>query len=151
MKYDLALQKNLKGIGIWAIGDDGSRDELWNLIEKKFGAVSSVNNISPLPSDFILYQNYPNPFNPTTTIEYVIPSVETGYIPSLHHVTLKIYDILGREIATLVNEHLSPGKYSVQFNVGQISNMRYSLPSGIYFYKLQSGQYSAVHKMILLK
>ncbi|MBI1938423.1 MAG: T9SS type A sorting domain-containing protein [Ignavibacteriales bacterium] len=113
-----------------------------------------------IPVGFSLEQNYPNPFNPSTTIEYTIPNVETGYIPSLQHVTLKVYDILGREIATLVNEQQAPGKYSVHFNVA----MRHgaSLPSGIYFYTLRVGDSSSprfyrdsselqIRKMVLIK
>lgn len=84
-----------------------------------------------------LNQNFPNPFNPETTIVYTIPNVEARRGESLQHVTLKIYDILGREIATLVNEQQSPGKYSVHFNVAQITNLHHSLSSGVYFYTLR--------------
>jgi hypothetical protein len=95
------------------------------------------------PLSFNLEQNYPNPFNPTTKIKFTIPSVETGYIPSLP-VTLKIYDILGNEIATLVNEEKSAGTYKVEFD-------KSGLPSGIYFYRLQAGKFSETKKMILIK
>jgi len=91
-----------------------------------------------------LNQNFPNPFNPETTIVYTIPNVETlpalrmgKHAVSLQHVTLKIYDILGREIATLVNEQQSPGKYSVHFNAVQITNLHHNLSSGVYFYTLR--------------
>ena len=89
-----------------------------------------------LPNNFILEQNYPNPFNPATTIQY--------QIPKLLHVTLKIYDILGRELATVVNEEQTIGKYEVEFNGS-------NYVSGIYFYQLQAGNYSSVKKMILIK
>ncbi|MEW6194377.1 MAG: PQQ-binding-like beta-propeller repeat protein [Bacteroidota bacterium] len=121
------------------------------------GTVTDVEQENSLPQSFSLEQNYPNPFNPSTTIEYTIPNVETAYMPS--HVTLKIYNILGQEVATLVNEQQLPGKYSVQFGVETRHGA--SLPSGIaakggyasgvYFYKLKSGEFSEVRKMILLK
>ena len=93
-----------------------------------------------LPMDFVLYQNYPNPFNPSTTIKYSIPmSVETSYMTSL-----RIYDILGKEVATLVNERQPAGNYEVKFDGSNLS-------SGVYFYKLQSGEFVQVNKMILMK
>lgn len=88
------------------------------------------------PGSFSLSQNYPNPFNPATTINYQIPSITK--------VTLKIYDILGREVGTLVNEVKNPGKYAVQFNADKLS-------AGIYFYKFQAGNYAESKKMILVK
>jgi len=98
-----------------------------------------------LPTEFRLGQNYPNPFNPTTTIEYTIPTLETRHASSLQtNVTLKIYDILGREVATLVNEQKPAGNYEVNFNAS-------SLSSGVYFYKIQSGSFTETKKMILLK
>ena len=89
-----------------------------------------------IPVKFELKQNYPNPFNPVTSIQYAISSRQ--------FVTLKIYSILGREIKTLVNEEKPAGEYEVEFSGSE-------LPSGIYFYKLVSGNYSATKKMILLK
>ena len=85
---------------------------------------------------FNLSQNYPNPFNPTTKIEYSIP--QTSFV------TLKVYDVLGKEVAALVNEEKSVGNYNLEFYGNQ-------LPSGIYFYKIQAGSYSSVKKMILIK
>ncbi len=98
-------------------------------------------------SGFILSQNYPNPLskgsgkNPTTTIEYSIPAFETGHALS---VQLKIYDILGREVATLVNRKQLPGKYTVHFNARNLS-------SGVYFYQLKAGAFTVAKKMILTK
>ncbi|MBI1937624.1 MAG: PQQ-dependent sugar dehydrogenase [Ignavibacteriales bacterium] len=112
------------------------------------GTPTRVGSLT-LPKIFDLKQNYPNPFNPSTTIEYVIPNVEMGYIPSLQHITLKVYDILGREIATLVNKYQPPGEYSVKFDVG--ANRRFTLQSGIYFYQLIIGVFSLSKKMILTK
>ncbi len=107
------------------------------------GVVEVELNI--LPTEYELSQNYPNPFNPTTTIKYSIPSVETGHAPSLQlHVTLKVYDILGNEVAELVNEKKEAGKYTVKFNAS-------NLASGVYFSRFNSGSYSAIIKMLLIK
>lgn len=88
------------------------------------------------PADYILFQNYPNPFNPSTTVSFSIP-LES-------FVTLKVYDVLGNDIATLVNEEKSAGSYEVRFDGA-------GLPSGIYFYQLKADSYSATKKMLLLK
>jgi len=85
---------------------------------------------------FNLYQNYPNPFNPSTTINYQIPKSS--------FVTLKIYDVLGREVANLVNNEKQAGQYNVTFNASKFS-------SGIYFYRLQAGDFISTKKMILMK
>lgn len=101
------------------------------------GATSVPYNLKDkLPSHFLLSQNYPNPFNPTTTIIYSIPKQSL--------VTLKIYDILGREITTLVNEEKIAGTYKIDFNA-------LSLASGVYFYRLEAGIYISTKKLILLK
>jgi len=99
-------------------------------------AVNSDKQNTPLK--FALMQNYPNPFNPTTVIKYEIPNSS--------HVTLKVYDILGKEVATLVNKNEQAGSYSVHFGVGSLQ-----LASGIYLYKLQAGNYTSVKKLVLLK
>ena len=96
-----------------------------------------------VPSAFKLFQNYPNPFNPSTTISFTIPS-STEYYSVLQTVTLKVYDILGNEVATLVNENKPAGVYNVQFTM-------YNLPSGVYFYTLKAGSFSETKKMLLLK
>ncbi len=101
--------------------------------------VEEENNL--IADEFNLFQNYPNPFNPTTIIRFTIPYVETGHAPS---VQLKVYDVLGNEIAILVNEEKPSGIYEVEFNVS-------SLPSGVYFYQLKSGSFVETKKMILLK
>jgi hypothetical protein len=82
-----------------------------------------------LPKEFSLEQNYPNPFNPGTIIQYAIGSRQ--------YVTLKVYDVLGNEVATLVNEYKAAGSYKVEFNVGRDSSP--ALASGIYFYQLKAG------------
>jgi len=93
---------------------------------------------------FALEQNYPNPFNPATKIRFSIPSVGTHSYASPQNVLLKVYDVLGKEVVTLVNEQREPGVYEVQFDAG-------GLPSGIYFYKIQAGSFVQTKKMILLK
>ena len=96
------------------------------------------------PEKFELLQNYPNPFNPTTKINYVIArSAATRQSHELS-VRLTVYDILGRQVATLVNKKQAPGNYSVQVDASRLS-------SGIYFYKLSAGKFTAVKKMILMK
>jgi len=89
-----------------------------------------------IPVDFSLSQNYPNPFNPTTTISFSIPKSE--------YVTLKIYDVLGKEIATLINEELSAGTYQKQWDASGVS-------SGVYFYTMQAGPFLTNKKMNLIK
>ncbi len=100
--------------------------------------VTSINIKEEIPVNYSLEQNYPNPFNPSTTIQYSIP--EAGFV------TLKVYDLLGNEVATLVNEFKHPGTYTSQFSLHNSL-----LASGIYFYKINSGKYSETKKMIFLK
>jgi hypothetical protein len=105
-----------------------------------------VENLSKrIPNKYSLYQNYPNPFNPVTKIKFDIAG-HPPYPPSKGEkmVTLKVYDILGKEIQTLVNEQLQPGSYEVTFD-------RSNLPSGVYFYQLKTGDFVATKKLILLK
>ncbi|MBZ0181990.1 MAG: T9SS type A sorting domain-containing protein [Melioribacteraceae bacterium] len=97
------------------------------------------------PNEFRLSQNYPNPFNPSTTIEYTIPNVETLRATSqMQNVTLKVFDILGREVAELVNEQKPAGRYRVNFNGA-------ALPSGVYIYQLSTGSQLISRKMMLIK
>jgi hypothetical protein len=102
------------------------------------------------PNVFSLEQNYPNPFNPTTKIKYTIPVVETHRDASLL-VTLKVYDILGNEVATLVNEEQEPGVYEVEFSTESSFRLVRNLTSGIYFYQLRAGEFNQTKKMILLR
>ena len=88
------------------------------------------------PDKFSLEQNFPNPFNPATTINYQLP--KSGYV------TLKVYNILGREVATLVNEQKTQGRYSVNFNASRLA-------SGVYFYRIKAGDFIQTEKMILLR
>ncbi|MCB0732821.1 MAG: T9SS type A sorting domain-containing protein, partial [Ignavibacteriae bacterium] len=117
----------------------------------------SENN---LQTDFSLEQNYPNPFNPTTTISYTIPQStvianevkQSNEITSVNsfprndnfNVSLKIYDVLGKEVATLVNKTQSAGNYEVHFDASD-------LPSGVYYYQLKASNFIQTKKMVLLK
>ena len=103
--------------------------------------VTLVEEETLLPAAFELFQNYPNPFNPATKIQFVVAHVETGHAPPLQ---LKIYDILGNEISTLVDEQKSAGIYEVEFNASGLS-------SGVYFYELKSFGQTQTKKMILSK
>jgi hypothetical protein len=89
-----------------------------------------------VPQRFSLAQNYPNPFNPSTTIKYELPKSS--------HVSLSVYDILGREVSLLVNERRDAGVYEVKFDGS-------NLASGVYFYRLQAGDFVAAKKLLLIK
>jgi len=99
--------------------------------------------LGELVKEYKLEQNYPNPFNPSTVIKYSIPVVRNEYFRSLQ-TTLKVYDILGNEVATLVNENQKSGNYEVKFDAS-------NLASGIYLYKLQSGSFIQTRKLMLIK
>ncbi|MCX7874826.1 MAG: T9SS type A sorting domain-containing protein [Melioribacteraceae bacterium] len=113
-------------------------------VSKEGIPVNIENNIETIPTEFELYQNYPNPFNPETTIKYSIPQFEKNRSEIL--VTLKVYDVLGKEVATLVNENQKPGNYNYQFSMKNLK-----LGSGVYFYELKAGNYSKTLKMLYLK
>jgi hypothetical protein len=102
----------------------------------KYTGTTSVENENVSPDRFILEQNYPNPFNPSTVIRYQVP---TG-----GNVTLKVYNVLGNEIATLVNDEKPEGSYEVEFDAS-------NLGSGIYFYRLQTKDFTEIKKMILIR
>jgi len=113
----------------WAVGNLG--------VVSKMSNVTGISNIGgEVPVDYTLGQNYPNPFNPETNINFTIP--KSG------NVTLKIYDVSGKEVSTLVNEVKNAGNYIVGFNAA-------SLPSGAYFYRLETNGFSATKKMMLIK
>ena len=97
---------------------------------------SAQNTPAQISSQFILQQNYPNPFNPGTTLSFEIPSKA--------YVVLKVYDVIGREVATIVSEEMRAGAYSRRWNASGMS-------SGIYFYRLQAGSVSLTKKLILLR
>lgn len=110
-------------------------------VYKSLNSITFVEGLNPsIPSDYNLYQNYPNPFNPSTTITYQLP--KSG------NVTLKIFDILGNEVKTLVNEQKEMGRYTVQFSAEGGAS---SLASGMYVYRLRVNDYISTKKMLLLK
>jgi hypothetical protein len=119
--------------GLWSLWSDLYSTKMLKWIPWKIGSEETFksNRIN-----FALFQNYPNPFNPSTNISYSIP--RNGLV------TIKVYDILGKEVAVLVNEAKEAGIYSSTFNASE-------LPSGIYFYTLTSGNFTATKKLILLK
>ncbi len=101
------------------------------------GIITGIaSNKNQIPNEYFLQQNYPNPFNPATNIRY--------QIKELSHVTLKVYDVLGKEITQLVNSDEAPGNYEIEFNAG-------NLPSGIYFYRLTANNFSDTRKMIIMR
>ena len=93
-----------------------------------------------VPSAYSLKQNYPNPFNPTTKIKFDVANVKQASLL----VTLKVYDIMGREVQTLINEKLTPGTYEVTFDGSALS-------SGVYFYKLISDGFTETKRMLMIK
>jgi hypothetical protein len=130
-----------------AIGSDGT---LYIGLQEGFTFITHTQNLLAISDsvtdikdekietvkDYHLYQNYPNPFNPSTTVSYLISKAG--------NVSLKVFDLLGREIATLVNGYKNVGKYNVEFNGSNLS-------TGIYFYKLQAGDFISIKKMMFLK
>ena len=106
--------------------------------------ITGISNLeTEVPSAFSLEQNYPNPFNPITKIKFQVPLCHSG-VGRNPNVRMKVFDILGKEVATLVNESLQPGTYEVTFDAA-------SLSSGVYFYKITAGDFSAIRKMVLVR
>ena len=131
LRIDGTGRVNLGGNFTQAGGVSANRVARWT------PSSTSVEKIGDdIPTKYLLSQNYPNPFNPSTTISFSIPTSE--------FVTLKVYDVLGREVATLVNENLSAGNYSYNFDASNLTN-------GVYLYKLQAGKYNEIKKMVLTK
>ncbi|HHL72183.1 MAG TPA: T9SS type A sorting domain-containing protein [Bacteroidetes bacterium] len=127
-------------VGQGIIGRSGSpRDSLlsgfWNAIS---GLVTSVETLdeAPIPKVFRLEQNYPNPFNPSTTIQFSLPKASP--------VVITLYDLLGRQMATLVDDDYQPGVYKITFDAA-------GLASGVYVYRIQAGAYQASRKLMLMK
>jgi hypothetical protein len=122
---------------IGRMSEDGRIIESGFLADTLFrGTVVSVIDEPVIPAEFRLEQNFPNPFNPGTTIQFQLPAES--------HVTLIIYDVLGQEVATLIDEKREAGKYIMQFDGSNIT-------SGIYFYRLHAGSYIETKKFMLLK
>jgi hypothetical protein len=117
----------------WALIGGGGTQEVWY---QKPSNIAGIENQDITPSGFSLSQNYPNPFNPSTKITYSLP--QKGFV------TIKVFDMLGREVSNLINEEQSAGQHEINFNAA-------NLPSGIYFYRISSLGSAIVKKMILLK
>ncbi len=117
---------------IW-VGIDGANKKLYF---DRFGAVTSVNTNNNIPEQYYLSQNYPNPFNPNTKIDFSVPKNSL--------VTIKIYDVVGKEVAVLVNRDFTIGSYTIDFNAS-------TLTSGVYFYKITAGDYTDTKKLVLVK
>jgi hypothetical protein len=127
---------SIKGFGTairgWAVSNTG----LIAMYDETGIVLGSTPNTTSIPSTFTLNQNYPNPFNPVTKISFALP--KAGFV------TLKVYDLLGKEVSTLVNQEMNAGSYNVDFNGAKLS-------SGLYFYKLETNGFSSVKKMMLVK
>lgn len=148
---DLSFYANNATLGTSANPD--ANDPVWVEANILIVGVEDENNNIFLPTRFYLSQNYPNPFNPTTRIKYTIPAVIASEAKNLN-VQLKVYDVLGNEIAVLVNEEKPAGNYEVVFSAlgGSASGGNtYNLSSGIYFYQLRAGSFIETKKMVLLR
>ncbi|MBI5403808.1 MAG: T9SS type A sorting domain-containing protein [Ignavibacteriae bacterium] len=123
------MTKSRAGATIWAVRSNGGIS--------RYGLITGISNTSTeVPATFSLSQNYPNPFNPTTKINFALP--KSGLV------TLKVYDVLGKEVATLVNEVKNAGTYNFEFDAS-------NLTSGVYFYKIEANGFTDVKKMMLVK
>jgi mannosyl-glycoprotein endo-beta-N-acetylglucosaminidase len=131
---DLSFYSNNATLG--SIVNPDTNDPQWVEANILIVDVNDENKNNSIPAEFSLLQNYPNPFNPTTSIEFRIAAFGI--------VTLKVFDILGNEVITLVNEELAAGKYDIEFDAGNFS-------SGIYFYQLRAGSFIQTKKMVLIK
>ncbi len=143
INVDLSAYKNMQNLkAAWEyLGNDGDLVGIDNVKITGYQSTTDIKDNSNMPQYFDLTQNFPNPFNPTTKIKYSIPILGSAMLS----VQLKVYDILGKEIATLVNEEKAPGQYVVDFNTGG------GLASGTYIYTLKAGNFIQSKKMVLLK
>lgn len=123
----------------WAGTFNGEQDVYYARIFTD--VINNIDENKNIPNEFVLHQNYPNPFNPSTTIKFTIP---LGVKRETSNVKLIVYDILGREIITLLNKPMQPGEYETEFDASD-------LPSGVYVYKLSTGNILETRKMLLLK
>ncbi len=128
------------GFPFETIATKPNRDSLMARVYRYFDVTNDVSERSDeLPTQTRLFQNYPNPFNPTTNLSFVIGSRPAGSV-----VSLKVFDVLGREVATIVNEELKPGSYTRTFDGSRLA-------SGVYFYRLETGSFSQARRLLLLK
>lgn len=126
------------GFGFESIRDARSRKVFMQRVMGYFDGsiVADAGAVQGMPGSFVLEQNFPNPFNPQTRIQFTLP--RSAYAE------LKVFDMLGRQIAILISEELPAGKHSVKFNAE-------GLPSGIYFYRLKAGAFSLCKKLMVLR
>lgn len=141
--YPLEVRWNVLAPGDYALVVDGKETALNSNGSLRISRLPShlvlrIGAGADLPTEFALSQNYPNPFNPVTRIEYAVPA---GTHPA---VSLQVYDVLGRLVSTLVNEVKEPGTYAVRWDAGSVA-------SGVYYYRLDAGNFQAIRKMLLLK
>ncbi len=144
-KYSTNRSKTRQTIGIdnlrYTISNVAKKFNFENII---ISGIFNLNNERNFATQFSLFQNFPNPFNPTTTIKYSIPVVDEKFSFATNKITLIVFDILGREVRTLVNEIQKPGNYQVQFDAANLS-------SGIYFYTITNGHFFQAKKMMVIK
>jgi hypothetical protein len=119
------------------------QQEPWTTFYHNLPRTTSVEGNDEVPQGFMLYQNYPNPFNPTTTIKFSVGSA-SGRRGEPARVTLKVYDVLGREVVTLVDKRKQPGVYAVTWDAGNV-------PSGVYFVRLTAGSFSQTREAVVMK
>jgi hypothetical protein len=143
LRYDSGTYKTVYlGIGLEQIGDPAQGRLLVRRVLEWFGVITNIQNGTAQPvTDFRLEQNYPNPFNPTTQIRFSIPARQ--------HVTLTVFDVLGRQIATLVDEEMTAGWHSIQWD--SRDQMGRPVSTGIYIYRLKAGEHQQNRKMMLIR
>lgn len=142
-KYQFALERNLMGVGMWALGQDGANDDLRDVLATYFKEPMDVARVvGEGQSSFRLYQNFPNPFNATTRIRYDVGG--RGREPGVTTVRLAVHDLLGREVALLVSGPRPQGSYTVRFDAS-------GLPSGVYICRMAVGDFALAERMIVLR
>jgi len=135
----IALYPDISGLIVGGSFSTAGGDSADNIA--KYFTATGIDEKNSNPYEFSLSQNYPNPFNPETKIKYTVPSTL--------EVSLKVYNVLGKEVATLLNEVKQPGNYEARFSVDKNNGIK--LSSGIYLYKLTAGSFIQIRKMIFLK
>ncbi len=136
LRPSLVSNGNLGALVVWQDYRSGNNFDIYEVGFNTTGIIAIENGGITIPSEYSLSQNYPNPFNPTTVINYQLPV--SG------NVKLSIFDVLGQNISTLVNESQNAGNHNIEWNAA-------NYPSGVYFYQLEAGSFSLIRKMILIK
>lgn len=144
LKYDLVNQFDLQGVGIWALGYDGDRTELWTALEEKFTSTISIGDEVIQPSSIYLYPAYPNPFNAITTIRYSVKTQPRNNRDLRHASSLRVYNLKGRLVETLFHENLEKGIHEIHWNAS-------NYPAGIYFISLSNGSENVIQKISFIK